>query len=77
MQNVINNDLNISHFATEPTSTKDIYFEVLNQEMPSTNAKIHKENIITKHTSVWRQGDYIKNSNEVMNEIKKFCRNKQ
>lgn len=75
IKRVIDYDLDVSHFATEPISAREIYLEVLKKEMPLTNAKIHKENMITKYSNIWESGNYIRKAGDIMNDIKRFYQN--
>lgn len=62
--------LEIIHLATEPVTAKDVYQALIGEKMPSTDARIHREDMRTRHADLWgRTGPYISAADEVIERL--------
>jgi hypothetical protein len=67
--------LNVIHLPPEPVAARDVYKALIGQEMPSTNARVHKEDLRTRHGDLWgRAGSYLAGSDEVLKRLGAFYR---
>lgn len=70
---VIENDINIMHLANEPISTNEIYKKIFLEDMPSSQATIHNENMITNYSHIWKsKKPYIQNKHEILHQLHNF-----
>ncbi|KAB2777319.1 hypothetical protein F9K99_19590 [Brucella anthropi] len=67
--------LKIIHLSPEPVPARDVYKALVGQEMPSTNARVHKEDLRTRHGDLWgRAGPYLAGVDEVLKRLGAFYR---
>ncbi|PTE19715.1 hypothetical protein C5F48_21395 [Cereibacter changlensis JA139] len=65
--------LDIIHLAPEPLEAGIIHEALLGRPMPATPAKIHREDMRTRHAALWdRPGRYIATSDEVLDRLRQF-----
>ncbi len=65
--------LEIVHLAPAPLRVADIFSSLTDALMPANNAKLHRENMHTKHAELWNKtGPYNFDGNEVMAGLKAF-----
>lgn len=63
------------HLATEPLRAGDIHHRLLGTEMPASEARIHHENMHTRHAGLWgRQGPYLEDGDTVLEKLAVFFR---
>ncbi|MDA7430284.1 NAD-dependent epimerase/dehydratase family protein [Primorskyibacter aestuariivivens] len=68
-----NSGLSVMHLATAPLGAGDIHKHLIGRRMPHSNAHIHREDMRTRHASVWgRQGPYLEEASEVMQKLAAF-----
>lgn len=61
------------HLAPEPVRAGTLFKYIKKHEMPEGNARLHHENMRTRHANLWqREGPYTANATEVMSAIKHF-----
>lgn len=61
------------HLATEPLGTARIHQHLLERPMPETPARVHLEDMHTRHASLWsRSGPYIADAAEVLDRLTAF-----
>lgn len=61
------------HLTSEPLKAAAIHQHLLGQEMPQSTAKIHHEDMRTKHADIWgRTGPYLMGASEVLNRLTSF-----
>lgn len=66
-------ELSHVHLATEPLRAGDIHFRLLGSEMPSSDARIHSEDMRTRHAAHWgRMGRYLEDSSAVLARLEAF-----
>jgi len=66
-------ELSYVHLATEPLRAGDIYFRLLGSEMPSSDARIHSEDMHTRHAKLWgRGGHYLEDSRTILDRLEAF-----
>ena len=65
--------LDIVHLAPEPLEAGIIHEALLGRPMPTTPAKIHSEDMRTRHAALWgRPGTYIATADEVLDRLRQF-----
>ncbi|WP_316247470.1 hypothetical protein ROLI_046020 (plasmid) [Roseobacter fucihabitans] len=65
--------LGLLNLATEPLCAADIYRAVTGDEMPNTQARLHREDMQTRHAGLWGQsGPYIEPSRDVLRRVTDF-----
>lgn len=73
---VIELGIPVMHLATQPLKVKDIHRKLLGLDMPNTFAKIHHENMETKHSSYWNiNSSYIESQKNLLNDLHEFFSN--
>lgn len=61
------------HFATEPLRAARIHERLLGRRMPETGARIHREDMHTRHAELWgRSGPYLADAGIVLSELADF-----
>jgi hypothetical protein len=69
-------DLRVIHLAPEPLSAGEIYWAITQRPMPATEARVHREDMRTRHSALWGRDDgYIENAGSVLPRIVQFCAN--
>jgi len=67
------NALQCVHLVTEPLLASAIHFRLFGTEMPHSEAKMHREDMHTRHAGLWgRKGPYLEDANAVLNRLKEF-----
>jgi hypothetical protein len=70
---VIDNDIDIMHLNSEPIQTNEIYKKFFLSDMPSNEALVHSENMISKYSHIWESDSkYIENKEVILNQLHKF-----
>ena len=70
---VMENEINIMHLTSEPISTNEIYRKIFSKDMPSSQATIHDENMITNYSHIWKSNKpYIQNKHEILHQLHNF-----
>ena len=65
--------LDVLHLAVEPIAAADIHEAVTGQQMPQTTARIHHEDMRTKHAALrGRSGPYLTDRADVLNNLRRF-----
>lgn len=65
--------LEVIHLATAPLRAADIHLRLTGCEMPETGARLHHEDLRSRHASLWgRQDGYLQSADEVMNALAAF-----
>lgn len=65
--------LKVIHLSPEPVMARDVYRALVGGEMPWTNARVHKEDLRTRHGDLWgRTGPYLAGSDEVLKRLSAF-----
>lgn len=68
-----NAGLSLVHLVTEPLTARRIHGHLLGTSMPPSDAKIHREDIHTRHSGLWgREGPYLENADEVLMQLAGF-----
>ena len=68
--------LHMVHLAPEPLNAAEIYRAVTQQPMPATEARVHREDMRTRHSALWgRDNGYIEDAAAVLARIVQFCAN--
>ncbi len=58
------------HLATEPLRAADIHARLMGFDMPHTSARVHTEDMHTRHAALWgRSGSYIEDAGTVMEKL--------
>ncbi len=66
-------ELRTIHLATAPLKAADIHARLLGSEMPDTGAKLHREDMRTRHAALWdREGPYLEDGAEVLDKLAAF-----
>jgi hypothetical protein len=61
------------HLVTEPLRAADIHSCLLGADMPHGGARLHREDMRTRHAALWgREGPYLENAARVMERLKEF-----
>jgi hypothetical protein len=61
------------HFAPEPLRARDIHVRLVKTEMPENDARLHFEDMRTRHSALWnRDGPYLEDAASVMNKLEAF-----
>jgi hypothetical protein len=61
------------HLATEPLHASEIYYRLLGSDMPKSDARIHREDMHTRHAAVWgRAGRYLEDACTVLDKLGAF-----
>ncbi len=67
--------VDIIHLAPEPLAAREIYEALVGHQMPSTGARVHREDLRTRHASLWsRTGPYIASAGDVLERLHAFHR---
>ena len=65
--------LSCIHLSPEPTSTAHVYEALTGGPMPETVARLHSEDLRTRHAAVWgREDGYIASADTVLAELAAF-----
>ena len=65
--------LEVLHLAVEPIAAGDIHLAVTGQTMPQTNARIHHEDMRSKHAALrGRDGPYLDDRDSILNDLRAF-----
>lgn len=66
-------DLSCVHLSPEPTSTAQVHEALTGRTMPETVARLHSEDLRTRHAAVWgREDGYIASADTVLSELAAF-----
>jgi hypothetical protein len=66
-------DLKHIHLATEPIKCSDIFHELTNNEMPNTQAKLHKENMKTLYSELFNcSNGYVESRENILSKLKDY-----
>jgi hypothetical protein len=69
----LNAGLDVLHLAPEPIKTSDVYRSLLQNEMPETAGKLHKEDMRTQHAELFGQnGHYNRTADDVLAALTAF-----
>lgn len=61
------------HLAVEPLKAADIHSRLLGSPMPETGARLHHEDMRTRHADLWgRQGPYLEDVATVLDKLAAF-----
>lgn len=61
------------HLTTEPVTASAVHRRLLNTDMPKTNAKLHHEDMHTRHAGLWgRTGPYLADAAAVLDGLDAF-----
>lgn len=61
------------HLVSEPLSVASIIHRLTGCDMPSNDARLHHEDIWTRHASLWgRKGPYLDDAHNVMDQLAAF-----
>lgn len=61
------------HLVTEPLRAGDIYVRLMGTDMPQTGAKLHHEDMRTRHAALWeREGPYLEDASTVLDRLEEF-----
>lgn len=78
IQIAVRAQLPVIHLAPEPLAAKDVYKVVTGRSMPSTDARIHKEDMRTRHAELWgKEGSYIANAADTLSRLRVFVANER
>ncbi len=73
IQTCLSNNLKTIHLTSEPIKASDIFFELTGEKMPTTQAKIHHENMHSSFSQHWEQnGPYLRDKMSTISSLKKF-----
>jgi hypothetical protein len=62
-----------AHLATEPLQVARIHERLLGQLMPESGAKLHREDMHTRHADVWgRTGPYLDDAGNILDRLAAF-----
>jgi len=62
------------HCATEPIAARDIHQHLTGRAMAKTPARLHREDMQTRHAALWgRGGAYLADRAEVLAGLARFC----
>lgn len=65
--------LDTIHLATEPQTTDRIHRRLLGRPMPQTGARLHREEMRTRHAALWdRSGTYLQDADSVLDALAGF-----
>lgn len=65
--------LSCVHLSPEPTSTAQVHEALTGRPMPETGARLHSEDMRTRHAAVWgREDGYIASADTVLAELAAF-----
>jgi hypothetical protein len=61
------------HLAVEPLQAAEIHLRVMGMHMPETGAKLHREDMRTRHAALWgRDSCYLEDADTVLDKISAF-----
>ena len=70
--------ISVLHLATEPVAARHIHRAVMGRDMPQTGARLHHEDMRTRHADLWgRSGPYMESAKQVESRITAFCQNQR
>lgn len=65
--------LNVLHLAVEPIAAADIHDAVTGRPMPQTEARLHHEDMHTRHAALrGREGPYLAGRGEILDDLRTF-----
>ena len=65
--------LQVIHLAPEPLSAGEVFRAITDRSMPVTNARVHREDMRTRHAALWGRDDgYIEDATSVLPRIVQF-----
>ncbi|MBE1283557.1 MAG: hypothetical protein GJ676_09625 [Rhodobacteraceae bacterium] len=68
-------DLDVLHLATEPLLAARIHEAVTGRTMPETAARVHREDMHSRHAELWgRTGPYLESADQVLDRLAGFAR---
>jgi hypothetical protein len=66
-------DLEVLHLAVEPVPAAEIYTAVTGEHMPASAARIHHEDMRTRHADLrGRTGPYLDDRTQVLDDLRQF-----
>jgi hypothetical protein len=66
--------LGVLHLSPEPLEAGRVFEAATGRAMPDTGARLHKEDMRTRHAGLWgRDGGYISGAESVLSEVAAFC----
>lgn len=66
--------LDVLHLSPEPVEAGRVYEAVTGKAMPGTGARVHQEDMRTRHADLWgRTGGYNACAEDVLARVKAFC----
>jgi len=66
-------DLSHIHLVTEPVTAAAVHLRLTGQAMPETSARLHHEDMHTRHAALWgRSGPYLASADEVLARLADF-----
>lgn len=66
-------DLECVHLATEPLRAGDIHARLLGHDMQKNDARLHHEDMHTRHAPLWgREGPYLESASQVLDSLEIF-----
>ncbi len=73
VQTAISADLHCVHLAVSPLRAADIHARLLGSDMPDTGAKLHREDMHTRHADLWGvEGRYLESADVVLDKLSAF-----
>lgn len=70
--------LGVIHLATEPLQAARIHAALTGNAMPETGARLHREDMHTRHSGLWgRTGPYLEDTEIVLERLRHFFRAEQ
>lgn len=61
------------HLATEPVAASTIHKRLTGRPMPDSNARIHREDMHTRHSDLWgRSGSYLETADVTLAQLEAF-----
>lgn len=67
------NDLSVLHLATEPVLASRIHQLVKAEPMPHTSARLHLEDMHSRHATLWgAAGPYLENADRILERVSAF-----
>lgn len=65
--------IEVLHLAPEPLRAGDVHKAVTDRTMPETGARIHHEDMRSRHAALWgRTGPYLASAGQVQERLKRF-----
>lgn len=66
-------NLDVLHLAVEPIQASEVYETVTGQQMPSSEARLHQEDLRTNHAAIrGRTGPYLEDRAGILEDLRRF-----